>query len=438
MRNDYSKKSPEKEVAGKQMHDLMRRLYPICRSITGNGLRETLRILKEIIPLEIREVSTGTSVFDWTIPKEWNVKDAYVKNTGGEKVIDFKKSSLHVLNYSLPVHEKMPLSQLKEHLFTIPEHPDWTPYRTSYFKERWGFCLSQNQFSAMTDGEYEVFIDSTFTDGSLSYGEFYVQGECQDEVLFSTHVCHPSMCNDNLSGVVLCTFLARYLSEVKPYYSYRFLFIPGTIGSITWLSQNESTVGRIKHGLVVACVGDAGKPTYKKSRHGTSIIDRAVLQMLRHSGKEFDVKDFSPYGYDERQYCSPGFDLPVGSLTRTPHGCFPQYHTSADNLEFVLPANLGESFGYYTKVVDILENNRTYISTNQKCEPQLGRRGLYNQLGGRPDAEIAEMALLWVLNFSDGNNSLLDIAERSAMPFEKIHEAALLLEHYGLLREKHL
>lgn len=418
------------------MHDLMRRLYPICRSITGDGLRETLRILRDIIPMEIRDVPTGTSVFDWTIPKEWNIKDAYVKNTSGEKVIDFKKSSLHILNYSTPVHEKMSLSRLQEHLFAIPEHPDWIPYRTSYFKERWGFCLSQNHLAAMKDGEYEVFIDSTLTDGSLSYGEFYVHGESQDEVLFSTHVCHPSMCNDNLSGVVLCAFLARYLSEVKPYYSYRFLFIPGTIGSITWLSKNESTIGRIKHGLVVACVGDAGKPTYKKSRRGTAIIDRAVIQMFRHSVKEFDVKEFSPYGYDERQYCSPAFDLPVGSLTRTPHGCFPQYHTSADNLEFVLPENLGESFEYYTKVVAILENNRTYISTNQKCEPQLGRRGLYSLLGGRKDAEITEMALLWVLNLSDGNNSLLDIAERSAMPFDKIMEATLLLEHHGLLQEK--
>lgn len=418
------------------MHELMRRLYPICRSITGNGVRETLTILKEIIPLDIKEVPTGTSVFDWTIPKEWNIKDAYIKNAHGEKIVDFKKSSLHVLNYSLPVHETLSLSRLKEHLFTIPEHPNWIPYRTSYFKERWGFCLTQNQFDAMTDGDYEVVIDSELTDGSLSYGEITIQGKSKEEVLFSTHICHPSMCNDNLSGIVLCSFIANYLRNVQPYYSYRFLFIPGTLGSITWLSKNESSIARIKHGLVVACVGDAGKPTYKKSRRGTAIIDRAVLHMLCHSGREFDVKEFSPYGYDERQYCSPGFDLPVGSLTRTPHGCFPEYHTSADNLEFVLPENLGESFEYYINVIDILENNKVYISTNQKCEPQLGRRGLYNLLGGRTDAEIAEMALLWVLNLSDGSNSLLDIAERSVLSFDRIREAALLLEQHGLLEER--
>jgi aminopeptidase-like protein len=288
----------------------------------------------------------------------------------------------------------------------------------------------------MNDGEYEVFIDSTLTNGSLSYGEYFIEGKSQDEVLFSTHVCHPSMCNDNLSGVVLCAFLARYLREVKPYYSYRFLFVPGTIGSISWLSQNKSTAHRIKHGLVVACVGDGGKPTYKKSRRGTAVIDTAVIHILRHTGKDFDVKEFVPYGYDERQYCSPAFNLAVGSLTRTPHGCFPQYHTSADNLEFVLPEHLAESFGYYAKVVYILENNKTYISTNQQCEPQLGRRGLYNQFGGRTDAEIAEMALLWVLNLSDGNNSLLDIAERSVFSFERIREAAILLEQHGLLEEK--
>ena len=326
-----------------EMFQLIRKLYPICRSITGDGVRETLKILQEYIPLTIHEIPSGTEVFDWTIPKEWNIRDAYIKNANGEKLVDFQKCNLHVLNYSLPINKKVSLDELKAHTFTLPERSDWIPYRTSYYKENWGFCLSYNQLSSLADGKYEVFIDSSLQDGHLTYGEYFVKGQTDDEVLISTHVCHPSLANDNLSGIALAVFLAKHLSQLSLRCSYRFLFTPGTLGSIAWLSLNELHASQIKHGLVLACVGDSGQITYKKSRQGDAEIDRAVLQVLKDAGDPYEIFEFSPYGYDERQFCSPGFNLPVGCFMRTPHGKFPEYHTSADNLEFVQPKYLGDS-----------------------------------------------------------------------------------------------
>lgn len=430
------KSSINLEEVGQEMFALISELYPICRSITGNGFRETLNIIQKQIPIELHEVRSGTKVFDWTVPKEWNIKEGYVKNSKGERIIDFKKSNLHVLNYSVPVKRKVSLTELKEHLFTLPDHPDWIPYRTSYYKEDWGFCLSHKNFLKLKDGEYEVFIDSTLENGNLSFGEYYLKGEQPDEVLISCHACHPSLSNDNLSGVSLSTFLAKHLSKVNRRYSYRFLFIPGTIGSITWLSLNESRVSHIKHGLVVACVGDSGKLTYKKSRCGEEEIDRAVIHVLKHSGSEYEIMDFTPYGYDERQYCSPGFNLPVGSLTRTPHGRYPEYHTCADNLEFVKPKYLADSFSKYLSVLDVLENNKKYVNQNPKCEPQLGKRGLYRAIGGRIDEVLRERGMLWVLNVSDGEHTLLDIADRSGLTFDVISEAADALCEKGLLEER--
>ena len=286
--------------AGKQMHRLISDLYPICRSITGDGFRETLRQVRKHISLEVREVPSGTKVFDWTVPREWNIRDAWVKNLQGEKVIDFQKANLHVVSYSVPVRRRMQLAELREHLHTLPDRPDWIPYRTSYYKEDWGFCLTHSQLERLDDGEYEVCIESRLEEGSLTYGEYFIPGNRTDEVLLSCHACHPSLCDDNLSGVALVTRLAKLLSEVSLNYSYRFLFIPGTIGSITWLAQNEARVSRIRHGLVVACVGDPGKFHYKKSRRGNAEIDRAAIHALCHCGVEFEVLDFSPYGYDER------------------------------------------------------------------------------------------------------------------------------------------
>jgi aminopeptidase-like protein len=422
--------SPE---LGRHIFSFVSELYPICRSVTGNGLRETLRRIAERIPIQIHEVGSGTQVFDWTVPREWNIRDAYVKNSRGHRVIDFKKSNLHVVNYSVPVRTKLPLSELRKHLHSLPDHPDWIPYRTSYYRETWGFCISQRELDVLPEVEYEVVIDSSLEDGSLSYGELLLQGETSEEILVSTHCCHPSLCNDNLSGVAVASFLAQVLSQQPHRYSYRFLFIPGTIGSITWLSRNEHVVPRIKHGLVLACVGDRGGFSYKRSRRGNAEIDRAVLKVLNQSGEAYKVRDFSPYGYDERQYCSPAFNLPVGCLNRTFHGEFSEYHTSADNLDFVSADALAETLRRCLEIFHVLERNRFYRNTNAKCEPQLGRRGLYRELGGHTDAEVRELAMLWVLNLSDGENSLLDIAERSKLPFGVIEKAASNLEQHGLL-----
>jgi aminopeptidase-like protein len=420
---------------GKQMFGLMSRLYPICRSITGEGFRQTLNMLKEHIPLKINAVPSGTEVFDWVVPKEWNIKDAYVKNSKGKKVIDFKKSNLHVVNYSIPVNRKMSVKGLQEHLFTLPEHPDWIPYRTSYYKESWGFCLSHNDFLKLKEGTYEVVIDSRLEDGYLNYGEYYIKGQNNEEILISTHACHPSLCNDNLSGIVLTTFLAKCISRLTPRYSYRFLFIPGGIGSIIWLFLNEDKVVNIKHGLVVACVGDSASFTYKKTRKGDAEIDQAVINILRSSSEDYKIIDFSPYGYDERNFCSPGFNLPMGSLTRSTHSQFPQYHSSADNLDFIKPECLVESLQKYLSAINVLENNKKYLNIKPKGEVQLGKKGLYGMMGGLQKRPSDEMSLLWVLNMSDGKHSLLDISDRSGLNFDLIRNAADVLCEHKLLKE---
>ena len=414
---------------------LLPRLYPVARSITGDGVRASLRMLQEIAPLQLFEVPSGAPVFDWIVPDEWNVADAYIANAAGARVVDFRAHSLHLVSYSTPIHARMSLAELRPHLHTLPEQPDVIPYRTSYYRAAWGFCLSQRQLDTLPEGEYEVCIDSTLRPGSLTYGELVLPGELEDEVLISTHVCHSSLANDNLSGMLLAACLARELSSRPRRYTYRFLFIPGTIGSITWLALHKAQAHRIKHGLVVACVGDPGPLHYKRSRRGRREIDRAVACVLAESGEPYTLLDFSPYGYDERQYCSPGFNLAVGSLTRTPYGRYPQYHTSGDNLELVRPEYINASLATYLRVVEVLEQNRTYRSTNPMCEPQLGRRGLYSSLGGRQDTKAIEMAMLWVLNQADGEHSLLDIKERSGMRFAELQEAAALLQQHGLLVE---
>jgi len=419
---------------GRAMHALIAELYPICRSITGDGVRQTLARLAREIPLEIHEVPSGTRVFDWTVPNEWNIRDAYIKDARGTRVVDFRRCNLHVVSYSVPVRARMTLEELRPRLHTLPDRPDWVPYRTTYYKEDWGFCLSQRQLDALAEGEYEVCIDSTLAPGSLTYGECVIRGRTDEEVLISCHCCHPSLANDNLSGIAVAVALARSLAGASLRYTYRFLFIPGTIGSITWLALNEATTARIRHGLVLSCVGDRGHPTYKRSRRGNAVIDRAVEHVLRHSGGEYTIRDFVPYGYDERQYCSPGFNLPVGCLMRTPNGQFPEYHTSADNLEFVEPAALADTLRTCQAVVEILEHDGVYENLNPKCEPQLGRRGLYGGVTGRAQLPGYELALLWVLNFSDGQHSLLDIAERADIPFATVRRAAEDLVRAELLR----
>ncbi|HEY7292634.1 MAG TPA: DUF4910 domain-containing protein [Vicinamibacterales bacterium] len=423
----------DRTAIGAEIYERIRRMYPICRSITGNGVRDTLALISADIDLKISEVPTGTKVLDWTVPKEWNIRDAYIRNSKGERVVDFRRSNLHVLNYSAPVDRRMSLGELQPHLFSLPKFPDWIPYKTSYYRETWGFCLSHRDLERLTEQEYEVFIDSTLADGHLTFGECVIRGSSQDEVLFSCHVCHPSLCNDNLSGISIATTLARLIAQEKRRYTYRFLFAPGTIGAIVWLALNEQRAQRIKHGLVLACLGDRGGMSYKKSRKGIADIDRAVAIVLRDDADQFEISEFSPYGYDERQYCSPGFDLPVGRLSRTPHGCFPEYHTSADNLEFVDADSLADSLMKCLAVVEVLEGDGRYVNKLPKGEPQLGRRGLYSDMGGYADAREREEALLWVLNMSDGNNSLLDIAERSRLRFTAIRGAATSLAAHDLI-----
>lgn len=415
------------------MHALMAELYPNCRSITGEGFRQSLHLLAQTAPIQLHEVASGTEVFDWTVPEEWNIRDAYLLDPDGRKVVDFNTSNLHVMSYSVPVNRRVELEQLRPHLFSLPDQPDLIPYKTSYYARNWGFCLRHRDLERLPEGEYQVVIDSSLNPGSLTYGEIVLPGATTDEVLISCHSCHPSLANDNLSGMALTATLARLMSEQELRYTYRFLFIPGTIGSITWLALNEDLVQRIRHGLVVACVGDPGMMHYKKSRRGDAEIDRVVAHVLKYKGDAYEILDFSPYGYDERQYCSPGFDLPVGSLTRTPHGRFPEYHTSADNLNFVQPEYLADSLETYLEVIQVLEENRIYRNTNPKCEPQLGKRGLYRTMGGHQNTKIAEMAMLWTLNLSDGSHSLLDVAERAALSFETIREAADRLQEAGLL-----
>ena len=422
---------------GAELHNRIQRLLPICRSITGNGVRETLRRIGDEIRLDVEEVPSGTVVFDWTVPKEWNIRDAYIKDSRGERIVDFRSSNLHVMSYSVPVNARMTFAALRPHLHSIPEHPDWIPYKTSYYNETWGFCVTQRQLESLghRDGElYDVCIDSTLEPGHLTLAQCVLPGEVSEEILFSCHTCHPSLCNDNLSGVSIAVTLARLLSMVSRRFTYRFLFNPATIGAITWLARHEETAGRIRHGIVLACAGDRGALTYKRSRRGIATVDRAVAHVFQHSGSSFEIREFNPYGYDERQYCSPGFDLPVGLLSRTPHGCFPEYHTSADNLELVDPSSLADTLVTCLKIVEILEGNATYLSRNPKCEPQLGKRGLYASVGGHGGDRRMQDALLWVLNMSDGSHSLLDVAERSGIPFSMLRTAASALVQHDLLR----
>jgi aminopeptidase-like protein len=418
--------------AGEEIFAFAARIFPICRSITGDGVRQTLREIGSHLALEVREVPTGAEVFDWTIPREWNIRDAYIRNGAGEKVVDFAQSNLHVMSYSIPVRKRVSLAELKEHVHTLPEQPDLIPYRTSYYADDWAFCMAHRQLEGLREETYEVVIDSSLKDGSLTYGEYLHRGETDEEFLLSAHVCHPSLANDNCSGVALLTRLAQRMAGLRTRFSYRFVFAPGTIGAIAWLAANEDKAWRIKHGLVVSMVGDGGGPTYKKSRRGDAAIDRAMAHVLRHSGLAPTIEDFSPYGYDERQYCSPGFNLPVGLFQRSKYGAIPQYHNSSDNLAFVKPEHLLESYNVIVRTIGVIENNAVYWNTAPKCEPQLGKRGLYRRVGGQNIA-AENMAMLWILNLSDGGHSLLDIAERSNLPFEIVLKAARLLQAHRLL-----
>ena len=411
---------------------LMTDLYPICRSITGEGVRDTLKRIASEVPLEVTELPSGMSVFDWEVPREWNVREAWIEDASGRRVVDLADHTLHLMSYSVPVDTTMTLEELEPHLHSIPEHPDWIPYRTSYYREDWGFCLADHARQALDPGSYRVRIDSTLAPGSLTYGECVIPGEVDDEVLVFTHVCHPSLCNDNLTGIALAATLAAELGRGKPHFTYRFVFAPGTIGSICWLALNEQHVGRVRHGLVLGLAGDRGPLTFKRSRRGNAEIDRIGAYVLGTIDDNARIVDFSPYGYDERQLCSPGFDLPVGRLTRTPNNEYPEYHSSADNFELIDRAALAEALLACASIFRIVERDGYYLNLSPKCEPRLGKRGLYRPTGGGHPGEF-EHALLWVLNQSDGSKSLLDIAEKSRLPFEAIASAADALVDVELL-----
>jgi len=418
-------------TSGEKLHELVRTLYPINRSITGNGVRETLSILGSYVPLEVHEVPSGTQVFDWTVPLEWNVREAWIEDPSGRRVVDFANHNLHLVSYSVPIRTKLTLAELRPHLHSLPNRPDAIPNRTSYYKEDWGFCVKDRELQQWPDGEYSVCVDTILEADSLTYGELFLPGKLSEEVLISSHVCHPSLANDNLSGIVVAVALAQWLAKLQDRnLSYRFLFAPGTIGAITWLARNEPRVERIKHGLVLSGIGDAGGFTYKKSRRADADVDRIVQHVLTHSAVEHSIVDYSPYGYDERQFCSPGFNLPVGVFSRTPFGTYPQYHTSDDNLDFVKPESLAESAEVLQEILFVMDNDQTFLNMNPKCEPQLGRRGLYDQ------GTAGIMPMLWCLNLSDGDHSLLDIAEKADLPFHSIETASRLLQLNGLLSKK--
>jgi aminopeptidase-like protein len=420
---------------GSRMHAFAEQLFPMCRSITGEGLRESLRLIGERIPITIHSLSSGTNVFDWTIPQEWVVRQAWVRNQYGEDVVNFRNHNLHLVGYSRPVRDRMSLAELMPHLHSKPELPDAIPYRTSYYKDDWGFCLPHRLLEQLKDGEYEVLVDTDLVDGGLNYGELLISGSSDEEILISCHCCHPSMANDNLSGMVLATELAARMLEQPLRHSYRFLFVPGTIGSIAWLAGNQNSISKIIGGLVLACVGDSGPLTYKKSRHGNSIMDRAVALTFRNHCPDAEIRDFVPYGYDERQYGSPGINLAVGCLSRTAYGCFPEYHTSADDMSFITAKALQDTLENLERIFFTVEKCRRYLNLKPMTEPQLGKYGLYGMTGGNKTGNFDEMALLWVLNLSDGNHDLMSVAEMSGIDFGEIHCAALRLSEAGLLCE---
>jgi aminopeptidase-like protein len=427
-------------MSGDAMQALATELFPINRSLTGPGYRETLAILERTAgPLERHRFATGEQVYDWEIPREWTLRDAWVKGPDGEVVVSLARSNLHVVGYSTPVSARLRLDELQAHLHSLPGQPDAIPYRTSYYDEDWGFCIADRERAALPDGEYEVLIDADLAPGHVELGEVVVPGSGSSEVLFSTYCCHPSMANNELSGPVVTAHLARRLRDraTPPRHTYRFLFVPETIGAIAYLSRfGDRLRERLAAGYVVTCVGDEGDFTYKRSRRGDSLADRIAEHVLAHSGRPHEVLDFVPAGSDERQYCSPGFDLPVGSLMRSMYGTYPEYHTSLDNLSLITPVALAESLERYARIVDCLEANEVLENTLPFGEPQLGKRGLYPTTGGGSEALAATRLqdMLWVLNGCDGTVDLLTVAEAAERPVWDLALAADQLREHGLLR----
>ena len=431
--NDDTTTPPDTDI-GQTLFEQMRYLYPLTRSITGPGVRDTLTCLQELIPLEIHGVASGSAVLDWEVPKEWHFHDAFIADADGSRLVDARVSNLHVVNFSVPVDRQMTREELEPHLHSLPDNPSAVPYRTSYYAKTWGFCLADEVRQTLGDGPFHVCIDAEHRDGELNWGELVIPGESSAEVLVSTHICHPSLANDNLSGIVLATRLAvARLAQHNPH-TWRFVFVPGTIGAISWLDQHREAMPDIRAGLVITGLGDASDFTWKETREGDAWIDRIVRHaLLEQTPLRHQVIPFGPYGYDERQYTSLGFRLPAGRLTRAVHGTFPEYHTSNDNLDFVRPECLTESFSLLQSIATLIDQDVTYTNLCPYGEPQLGKRGLYDKLGARTNPGDTQMAMLWMLSQADGEQSLLDIATKSGLSMTTLHDAALMLEAQELL-----
>lgn len=421
------------------MMDIVRDLYPICRSITGDGLRATLRYISSLIPIDIHEIPSGTTAFDWTVPEEWRIRDAFIADLSGRRLVDFRRHSLHILQYSVPIDRIVPRDELARHVHTLPDQPDLIPYRTAYFADTWGFCLSHRQWESMRDPEYRVVVDSAKFPGAVSLGELLIRGQSEEEFLISAHCCHPSLANDNLSGIAVAVRLALQLIDLAAQgtlnRSYRFLFMPGMIGALTWLATNEPKLDRVRGGLTLSCLGDSGQHHFKRTKAGDTLVDKAVGIAFRDAGSPLTVLPFTPFGYDERQYNSPGIGLAVGCLMRSPNGTFPEYHTSADNPDLLSEAGLTGSLGRLREIVTVLDNDALYVRTDGRGEPQLGRRGLYRQISGQAaGGGSLQESMMWVLNLADGHHSLVDMAERSGKPFAELLQAAKLAREAGLIR----
>ena len=419
---------------GRNMYELAGKLFPICRSITGNGFRQSLEMIREIVPeIQVFEVPSGTAVYDWTVPKEWNIRGGWIKNMQGETIIDFNDCNLHVMGYSIPVHQTISREELSEHVYTQPEQPEWIPYVTSYYKERWGFCMSERQKQALTDAEYEVYIDSTLEDGFLTYGELVLPGETDDEIFFSTYLCHPSMANNELSGPCVQTELIKYLKSLSyRRYTYRFVFIPETIGSITYLSRNlEALQQHVKAGFVLSCVGDNRTYSMVSTKYEDTLADRVLNNVLKFHYPDYIRYSFMKRASDERQYGSAGVDLPVCAFCRSKYHEYPEYHTSADNMDLISPEGLSGAYEVMVKVINALENNYFY-QMQCKCEPQLGKRGLYptvSQKGTKGDARYMQDFIA----YADGRNDLIGISNILDIPVDKLIPIKdQLMEHHLL------
>ena len=431
-----SKSNQTTQKIGDDIYRLCVELYPICRSITGDGVRKTLNLLKRHLPnLNIFEVPSGTQVFDWTIPEEWNINDAYIIDPNGRKIVDFNQSNLHVIGYSTPVNKTVSLDQLQDHLYSLPNQPDAIPYITSYYQKRWGFCITHKQRQTLIPGNYQVYIDSSHTNGYLTYGELILPGESTDEIFLSTYICHPSMANNELSGPAVTTFIAKWLGKFENRrFTYRIIFIPETIGSITYLSRHLPEMkDKVQAGFNITCIGDDRAYSCLTSRYGNTVADRIVCHVLAHLHPNHKQYSYLDRASDERQYCSPGVDLPVASIMRTKYGAYPEYHTSLDDLGLISPEGLYGGFEVVKLCIQSLEKNH-YYQTKLLCEPQLGKRGLYPTLSTK-DSQTMVRDMMNLIAYCDGTNDLLNIAEIINVPIWKLFDLVDLLTEHQIIEQ---